>query len=75
MTKKIAQLLNRLRTGNHTQNDIKILKKTKITNKHLQSKQEAQGFMQSYFPLFVYFKCLSEFLLYFYKCSTSMAFT
>ena len=25
------------------------------------------GFMQSCFPLFVYFKCLSEFLLYFYK--------
>ena len=27
--KKFAQLLNRLRTGNHTQNDIKILKKHK----------------------------------------------
>ena len=37
--------------------------------------KKPRGFMQSCFPLFVYFKCLSEFLLYFYKCSTSMAFT
>ena len=27
------------------------------------------------FLFFVYFKCCSDFLLYFYKCSTSMAFT
>ena len=39
------------------------------------SNKKPRGFMQSCFPLFVYFKCLSEFLLYFYKCSTSMAFT
>ena len=37
--------------------------------------KKPRGFMQSCFHLFVYFKCLSEFLLYFYKCSTSMAFT
>ena len=37
--------------------------------------KKPRGFMQSCFPLFVYFECLSEFLLYFYKCSTSMAFT
>ena len=42
--KKFAQLLNRLRTGNHTQNDIKILKNTKITNKHLQSKKSIPHF-------------------------------
>ena len=32
--------------------------------------KKLRGFMQSSFPLFVYFKCLSEFLLYFYKCSS-----
>ena len=37
--------------------------------------KKPRGFMQSCFPVSVYFKCLSEFLLYFYKCSTSMAFT
>ena len=37
-------------------------------------KQEAQGLYAELFS-FVYFKCLSEFLLYIYKCSTSMAFT
>ena len=42
--KKFAQLLNRLQTGNHTQNDIKILKNTKITNKHLQSKNSIPHF-------------------------------
>ena len=42
--KKFAQLLNRLRTENHTQNDIKILKNTKITNKHLQSKKSIPHF-------------------------------
>ena len=36
--------------------------------------QEAQGLYAELFS-FVYFKCLSEFLLYFYKCSTSMVFT
>ena len=46
--------------------------------RHLMKKtqnKKPRGFMQSCFPVSVYFKCLSEFLLYFYKCSTSMAFT
>ena len=42
---------------------------TEIMNK------KPRGFMQSCFPVSVYFKWLSDFLLYFYKCSTSMAFT
>ena len=33
--KTFAELLNRLRTGHQTQEDIKLLKNTKITNKHL----------------------------------------
>ena len=33
------------------------------------SQQEAQGLYAELFS-FVYFKCLSEILLYFYKCST-----
>ena len=37
--KKLAQLLNRLRTGNHTKNDIRTLKHTKMSNKHLQNKK------------------------------------
>ena len=37
--------------------------------------QEAQGLYAELFRFFVYFKCCSDFLLYFYKCSTSMAFT
>ena len=37
--KQFAQLLNRLRIGTHTKkNDIKLLKKTKTTNKHLKDK-------------------------------------
>ena len=47
----------------------KIFSTVQLTNK------KPGGFMQSCFPVSVYFKCLSEFLLYFYKCSTSMAFT
>ena len=39
-----------------------------------ETKQEAQGLYAELFS-FVYFKCLSDILLYFYKCSTSMAFT
>ena len=42
--KKFAQLLNRLRTGNHTKNDIKTLKNTKIHNKHLQNKKSIPHF-------------------------------
>ena len=41
----------------------------------LTNNKKPRGFMQSCFPMSVYFKCLREFLLYFYKCSTSMAFT
>ena len=37
--------------------------------------RKSKDLMQSCFPFFVYFKCCSDFLLYFYKCSTSMAFT
>ena len=37
--------------------------------------KKSKDFMQSCFPFFVYLKCYSDFLLYFYKCSTSMAFT
>ena len=37
--------------------------------------KKSKDFMQSCFLIFVYFKCCSDFLLYFYKCSTSMAFT
>ena len=40
--KKFAQLLNRLRTGNHTKNDIRTLEHTKMSNKHLQNKQGSQ---------------------------------
>ena len=36
--------------------------------------KKSKDFMQSCFLIFVYFKCCSGFLLYFYKCSTSMAF-
>ena len=36
--KKFVQLLNRLRIGAHTKNDIKILKSTKTKNKHLKNK-------------------------------------
>ena len=42
--KKFAQLLNRLRTGNHTKNDIKTLENTKICNKHLQNKKTIPHF-------------------------------
>ena len=38
-------------------------------------KQEAQGLYAELFSFFVYFKSCSDFLLYFYKYSTSMAFT
>ena len=37
--------------------------------------KKSKDCMQSCFLIFVYFKCCSDFLLYFYKCSTSMAFT
>ena len=37
--------------------------------------KKSRDFMQSCFPFFVYFKCCSDFLLYLYKCSTSMTFT
>ena len=37
--------------------------------------QEVQGLYAELFSFFVYFKCCSDFLLYFYKCSTFMAFT
>ena len=37
--KQFAQLLNRLRIGTHTKNDIRLLKKTKTTNKHLKNKK------------------------------------
>ena len=36
--------------------------------------KKPRGFMQSCFPVSVYFKCLREFLLYFYKCSTFYGF-
>ena len=36
--KTFAELLNRLRTGHQTQEDIKLLKNTKIRNKHLKNK-------------------------------------
>ena len=42
--KKFAQLLNRLRTGNHTKNDIRTLKHTKMSNKHLQNKKSIPHF-------------------------------
>ena len=49
---------------------IKLLLSAKVS-----IKQEAQGLYAELFSFFVYFKCCSDFLLYFYKCSTSMAFT
>ena len=42
--KKFAQLLNRLRTGNQSQNDITTLKRTKIQNKHLRDKMSIPHF-------------------------------
>ena len=42
--KKFAQLLNRLRTGNQSENDITILKRTKIQNKHLRDKMSIPHF-------------------------------
>ena len=39
------------------------------------SNKKSKDCMQNCFLIFVYFKCCSDFLLYFYKCSTSMAFT
>jgi len=42
--KKFAQLLNRLRTGNHTKNDIETLKNTKIINAHLKNKKSIPHF-------------------------------
>ena len=42
--KKFAQLLNRLRIGAHTKNDIKILKSTKTKNKHLKNKNSIPHF-------------------------------
>ena len=54
------------------------IKNLKIINESIMEElgnKKPRGFMQSCFPMSVYFKCLSEFLLYFYKCSTSMAFT
>ena len=42
--KQFAQLLNRLRIGTHTKNDIKLLKKTKTTNKHLKNKKSIPHF-------------------------------
>ena len=48
--------------------------KSQTQTVHKKSQQEAQGLYAELFS-FVYFKCLSEFLFYFYKGSTSMAFT
>ena len=42
--KKFTQLLNRLRTGNHTKNDIRTLEHTKMSNKHLQNKKSIPHF-------------------------------
>ena len=42
--KQFAQLLNRLCIGTHTKNDIKLLKKTKTTNKHLKNKKSIPHF-------------------------------
>ena len=42
--KTFAELLNRLRTGHQTQEDIKLLKNTKITNKHLKNKNSISHF-------------------------------
>ena len=54
--KRFAQLLNRLQTGNHTQNDIKILKHTKITNKHLQNKKSIPYFYPTLYQVNTYNK-------------------
>ena len=51
--KTFVQLLNRLRTGNHTQNDIKRLKHTKITNKHLQNKKSIPHFYPTLYLLLI----------------------
>ena len=42
--KTFAELLNRLRTGHQTQEDIKLLKNTKITNKYLKNKNSIPHF-------------------------------
>ena len=42
--KKFAQLLNRLRIGNHTRNDIKILQNTRKRNNHLKHKDSIPHF-------------------------------
>ena len=42
--KRFAELLNRLHTGHQTQEDIKLLKNTKITNKHLKNKNSIPHF-------------------------------
>ena len=50
-------------------------KENTSTGKKKKLRQEAQGLYAELFYFFVYFKCCSGFLLYFYKCSTSVAFT
>ena len=42
--KKFAQLLNRLRIGNHNKDDIYLLKRTKKENKHLENKPSIPHF-------------------------------
>ena len=45
---KFAQLLNRLRIGAHTKNDIQILKSTKTKNKHLKNKNLNSSFLPNF---------------------------
>ena len=52
--KHFAQLLNRLRTGNHTKNDIKKLKHTKVSNKYLQNKKTIPHFYPTLYQVNTY---------------------
>ena len=54
---------------NEKENDMKKEEIKPVESKDEETEEKKnkkpRGFMQSCFPLFVYFKCLSEFLLYF----------
>ena len=75
-TKKMPDVVMAIIPGNHAKYlKIPVFIFEVLGTKKEKGKKKPKGFMQSCFPLFVYFKCQGEFLLYFYKCSTSMAFT
>ena len=58
--KTFAELLNRLRTGHQTQEDIKLLKNTKIRNKHLTNKNSIPHFYPTLEQVSLYNKKRTE---------------